>query len=308
MFWFRRDLRVEDNVGLYKALQSGHPVIPIFIFDENILSKLPKQDRRLELIINALGRVNDAMKRNRCTVRTYHSTPKAIFSELIEEYDIAEVYANRDYEPYGCKRDAEIETLLAKHKIAFHTYKDQVIFHEKEVVKDDGLPYKVYTPYSRKWLARWEQEGPEFAPSEAHLDALHPSENKMHSLEDLGFTASGHPNPSYTLTNTLIDHYEATRNFPALDQTSRLGPQLRFGTLSIRNLVAQAAARANNTFLKELIWREFFMQILWHFPHTRETSFKPQYERIPWRNDEKSLKNGVEEKQVIHWWMLGCDS
>ena len=148
----------------------------------------------------------------------------------------------------------------------------------------------MYTPYSRKWLARWKQEGPEFAPSEAHLDALHPSENKMHSLEDLGFTASGHPNPSYTLTNTLIDHYEATRNFPALDQTSRLGPQLRFGTLSIRNLVTQAAARANNTFLKELIWREFFMQILWHFPHTRETSFKPQYERIPWRNDEKEFE------------------
>lgn len=290
LFWFRRDLRVEDNVGLYKALQSGHPVIPLFIFDENILGKLPKQDRRLELIINALGRVNDAMKRNRCTVRTYHSTPKAIFTKLIEEHDLVEVFANRDYEPYGRERDAEIETLLAKHKIPFHTYKDQVIFHEDEVVKDDGLPYKVYTPFSRKWLARWEQEGVETAPSEAHLDALHPGENTMHSLEDLGFIPSGHSDPQYTYTDTLIDQYEATRNFPALDQTSRLGPQLRFGTLSIRSLAMQAAARTNKTFLKELIWREFFMQILWHFPHTRERSFKPQYERIPWRNDEKEFE------------------
>lgn len=296
LFWFRRDLRVNDNTGLYYALRSGIPVLPLFIFDTNILGKLPKIDRRLELIIHALGRVNDAMKRNRCTVRTYHGTPKAIFSQLIEEYEISSVYVNRDYEPYGRERDAEIEKLLKQQAIQFHSFKDQVIFHENEVVKDDGKPYVVYTPYSRKWLARFEAEGTVETPSQNLLDKLIAGEPEMHSLEALGFKASGHSQPEYQFSDELIDEYESTRNFPSLDQTSRLGPQLRFGTLSIRSLIHQAASRSNKTFLKELIWREFFMQILWHFPHTLNKSFKPQYDRIPWRNNENEFEYWCQGK------------
>ncbi len=290
LFWFRRDLRVEDNNGFLKALQSGYAVVPIFIFDEAILGKLPKSDRRLELIINALGRVNDAMKRNRCTVRTYHGTPKAIITKLLEEYEVAEVHANKDYEPYARTRDKGIAQLLESHKIPFHTHKDQVIFHENEITKDDGKPYVVYTPYSRKWLARFEKEGISNAPSEKHLDALLPGHKELHSLAELGFEPSGKESPTYTFSNKLVDAYEATRNFPALDQTSRLGPHLRFGTVSVRKLVQKAASRADNTFLKELVWREFFMQILWHFPHTKEKSFKSQYDRIPWRNNEEEFE------------------
>ena len=290
MFWFRRDLRVEDNVGLYHALKSGLPVLPIFIFDESILGRLPKKDRRLELIIHALGRVNDAMKRNRCTVRTYHGTPKAIFSELLSTYDIADVVVNKDYEPYARERDKDIEMLLQSKGVGFRMYKDQVIFQEDEVVKDDGKPYVVYTPYSRKWLAKFNESNLKKYDSENHLKALLPGEAPLHTLEELGFDTSKHPTPTYIFNDELVDAYEATRNFPALDQTSRLGPQLRFGTLSIRDLVSRAAARPNPTFLKELIWREFFMQILWHFPHTHNKSFKPQYDRIPWRNDEAEFK------------------
>ena len=290
VFWFRRDLRVEDNAGLYHALKSGLPVLPIFIFDESILGRLPKTDRRLELIIHALGRVNDAMKRNRCTVRTYHGTPKAIFSELLSTYDIADVVVNNDYEPYARERDKDIEMLLQAKGVGFRSYKDQVIFQEDEVVKDDGKPYVVYTPYSRKWLAKFNETNLKKYDSENHLEALLPGEAPLHTLEDLGFDKSDHPTPTYIFNDELVDAYEATRNFPALDQTSRLGPQLRFGTISIRDLVDKAAARPNPTFLKELIWREFFMQILWHFPHTHNTSFKSQYERIPWRNDEAEFK------------------
>ncbi|MGC6501406.1 MAG: cryptochrome/photolyase family protein, partial [Flavobacteriaceae bacterium] len=272
------------------ALQSGHAVLPIFIFDDTILGKLPKKDRRLELIIHALGRVNDAMKRNRCNVRTYHGTPKAIFSQLIEQFDVAEVVVNKDYEPYARERDDEIAQMLHKKNIVFKAFKDQVIFQENEVVKDDGKPYVVYTPYARKWLAKWDFEGCSSVPSEKHLDTLLPGSTEMHSLEQLGFLPSGNDSPAYQFSDELIDTYEATRNFPALDQTSRLGPQLRFGTLSIRSLVRQAAKRPNPTFLKELIWREFFMQILWHFPHTFHKSFKPQYDRIPWRNNEDDFQ------------------
>ena len=290
VFWFRRDLRVEDNAGLHHALKSGLPVLPIFIFDESILGRLPKTDRRLELIIHALGRVNDAMKRNRCTVRTYHGTPKAIFSELLSTYDIADVVVNNDYEPYARERDKDIEMLLQAKGVGFRSYKDQVIFQEDEVVKDDGKPYVVYTPYSRKWLAKFNETNLKKYDSENHLEALLPGEAPLHTLEDLGFDKSDHPTPTYIFNDELVDAYEATRNFPALDQTSRLGPQLRFGTISIRDLVDKAAARPNPTFLKELIWREFFMQILWHFPHTHNKSFKSQYDRIPWRNDEAEFK------------------
>ena len=290
LFWFRRDLRVEDNVGLLQALESGHAVLPIFIFDETILGKLPKSDRRLELIINALGRVNDAMKRNRCTVRTYHGTPKAIITKILKEHEVAEVHVNKDYEPYARTRDESIAQLLNSHKIPFYTHKDQVVFHENEITKDDGKPYVVYTPYSRKWLARFEREGIANAASEKHLEALLPGITEQQSLDELGFKASGKENPTYTFTDELVDSYEATRNFPALDQTSRLGPHLRFGTVSVRKLVQKAASRENNTFLKELIWREFFMQILWHFPQTHKKSFKSQYDRIPWRNNEAEFE------------------
>ena len=291
LFWFRRDLRIEDNHGLYMALSGKNKVIPIFIFDSNILEKLPKQDARVEFILSALGAIDIAMKRNRCNVGIYHGTPKAVLEKLLDKWSIEKVVCNEDYEPYASQRDREIKDFLEKKNIGFEQYKDQVIFAKDEVVKDDGTPYKIYTPYSRKWISHFESLAVKHFPSEELLGRCYNEKDlPTSSLSNLGFSKSSVPQPKHVFNDTLIDEYEATRNFPYLDKTSRIGTALRFGTLSVRKEVLQAAARSNSTFLKELIWREFFMQILWHFPHTQKNSFKPQYDRIEWRNDENDFK------------------
>ena len=291
LFWFRRDLRIEDNHGLYMALSGKNKVIPIFIFDSNILEKLQKQDARVEFILSALGAIDIAMKRNRCNVGIYHGTPKAVLEKLLDKWSIEKVVCNEDYEPYASQRDREIKDFLEKKNIGFEQYKDQVIFAKDEVVKDDGTPYKIYTPYSRKWISHFESLAVKHFPSEELLGRCYNEKDlPTSSLSNLGFSKSSVPQPKHVFNDTLIDEYEATRNFPYLDKTSRIGTALRFGTLSVRKAVLQAAARSNSTFLKELIWREFFMQILWHFPHTQKNSFKPQYDRIEWRNDENDFK------------------
>ena len=296
VFWFRRDLRIEDNAGLYHALKSGNKVLPLFIFDTEIIDKLPAKDARIDMIHAALGNITDAMKENRCNIGMYLGQPKAVFESILNKYKITKVITNHDYEPYATQRDKAVGELLKKKGIAFETYKDQVIFEKSEVVKDDGSPYKVYTPYSRKWLKRFDEEGIVHFPSESHLDQLATVEQPQLSLEDLGFTPSKVPQPKYTFNATIIKEYEETRNFPAIDKTSRTGAHLRFGTLSVRKMVSQSAKEENPTFLKELIWREFFMQILWHFPNTPQSSFKPQYERIEWRNNEAEFQRWCEGK------------
>ena len=290
VFWFRRDLRLKDNKGLYKALKGPNKVIPIFIYDNEITDNLQKDDHRLTFIQNALGGINNAMKRNRCKVGIYRGTPKAIFKQIIQEFPVEKVITNHDYETYAIERDEQIKTLLKAEGIDFETHKDQVIFEKNEVVKDDGKPYVVYTPYSRKWMAKLEKEGIEFYPSEDHLGNLYNQKPlPQMTLEEMGFEISKMVPKGFRFDEELIDQYEETRNFPATDNTSRLGVHLRFGTQSVRNLVVKSTERENKTFLKELIWREFFMQILWHFPHTENQCFKKQYDRIEYRNDEKEF-------------------
>ena len=286
LFWFRRDLRIEDNCGLFHALNGKNKVLPIFIFDKEILKKLPKQDARLEMILMSLNTIDLAMKAKKCSVGKFHGTPKAIFIELIKKWRVEKVICNEDYEPYATNRDAEIRGLLEREGVAFEMHKDQVIFAKGEIVKKDGSPYKVYTPFSRKWLERFEDNELKTYPSETLLGNLISDESLPKiNLADLGFDKSTIVEPKYSFDNKIIDEYEETRNFPSLDSTSRLGSYLRFGIVSVRSLVQKAASRSNNIFLKELIWREFFMQILWHFPHTSHKSFKPQYDRIEWLNN-----------------------
>ena len=297
VFWFRRDLRIDDNVGLYHALKSGNKVLPIFIFDSEILEKLPsKKDARLEMIHTALGKLSDAMMENKCNVGMYHGKPKAVFEKLLEKYSVKKVFTNHDYEPYAKNRDEEIKNLLKKKGVAFETFKDQVIYEKSEITKDDGSPYRVYTPYSKKWIIRMWADGIPNYESEYNLDNLAPIKQPQLELKDLGFEKTDRPYPKYVLNRAIIGNYEATRDYPALDQTSRTGCHLRFGTLSIRKMVSDAAMANNHTFLKELIWREFFMQILWHFPSTAKKSFKPKYERIEWLNNEDDFKKWCEGK------------
>jgi deoxyribodipyrimidine photo-lyase len=291
IFWFRRDLRLEDNCGLFHALNSGKKVLPIFIFDQDILSKLPKDDSRVSFIHQELENINNQLKKIGSSLAVYFGKPKDIYNSISETYTIETVFTNHDYEPYATNRDLEIKEFLTSKETYFKTFKDQVIFERNEIVKKDGTPYRVYTPFSKKWIDAFHFKGIQFFPSEEKLDNF--IKEKTHpflSLVDIGFTKSHIDVASYKVSANLIDSYEETRNFPAQNSTSKLGTHLRFGTVSTRKMVEKASKSNNITFLKELIWREFFMQILWHFPHTTKDSFKPKYDRILWRNNEQEFE------------------
>ena len=290
IFWFRRDLRLYDNHGLFKILKNYKNVLPIFIFDSEILDKLPKDDARVNFIYNQLKSLNDSLEKNQ-KINTYYGRPVQIFKKLISDFPIEFVYTNHDYEPYAIARDEAVKSLLNEKSIGFKSFKDQVIFERNEVTKDDGLPYKVYTPYSKKWLGAFTEKCIEAYPSEDLLKHFSKMNlNQWVTLDAMGFTTSKLKIAPFKIDKQLINLYEERRNIPSVAGTSRLGPHLRFGTFSIRSVVKKAFKSSNITFLKELIWREFFMQILWHFPYTVTKSFKPQYEAIQWRNNKEEFE------------------
>ena len=291
MFWFRRDLRLDDNVGLYHAMKNETKLVPVFIFDSDILDRLPKEDPRVCFLHEQIEELNQQLAETNKKIHVYHGKPIDIFRKILSANAVHAVYTNRDYEPYATQRDAEIKALLSEKDIALSTYKDHVIFERDEVVKSDGTPYRVYTPYSRVWLDKFDRQ--EHLKSHRiddfeKLTTL--ADHNNPTLTDIGFTTSKITAPQYDTSAEIIDQYEARRNTPAVAGTSKVGVHLRFGTLSIRKAVAKALESSNQTFLKELIWREFFMQILWHFPHTENKSFKPQYDRIEWRNNPEEFK------------------
>ncbi len=294
IFWFRRDLRLEDNTALYYALKSGNPVIPIFIFDEEILQDLDRSDARVSFIHNRLEIISGTLKKNYgSSLAVYYGQPATIFKKLLEQYPIEAVFANSDYEPYALKRDAEISSLLSTNSVEFRSYKDQVIFETDQVTKQDGKPYLVYTPYQKRWrqLFRPDEALRTFRSDELGEHFVKDTDLPWLSLADIGFSPSVVKVPEFNLADELINQYAATRNLPAKQQgTSRLGPHLRFGTISIRQVVKLALNSDDDTFLKELIWREFFMQILWHFPETVHKAFKPAYDRIKWRNKQEEFE------------------
>ena len=290
IFWFRRDLRLEDNHGLFEVLKNYKNVLPIFIFDPEILDKLPKDDARVNFIYEQLKDLNDSLDTNQ-KINTYYDRPEQVFNQLVSKFPIEAVYTNHDYEPYAIVRDKAVSDLLNLKSIAYKSFKDQVVFERNEVTKDDGLPYKVYTPYSKKWLSAFNEKCIDAYPSENLLNHLSKMDcNRWVSLEAMGFSSSKLKIAPFKMDTQLIHLYEEKRNTPSVAGTSRLGPHLRFGTVSIRKVVKKALKSSNITFLKELIWREFFMQILWHFPHTVTKSFKPQYEAIQWRNNKEEFE------------------
>lgn len=290
IFWFRRDLRLDDNHALFKALKSGYDVLPIFIFDSNITNKLNQNDHRLNYINNVLDGLNKRLSENKKKIYIYKGNPIEIISKLIIKLKIKEIYLNKDYEPYARDRDDKIEKLCVANNVSYNSFKDHVIFEEDQIVKKDGTPYVVYTPYSRKWIEKFQSNQLDSYPSELNLGGFVNSDKIREVNYLMDFEKNIISPKTYNLNKDLIDKYEETRNFPALDSTSRIGVNLRFGTVSTRKIVKTSSERSNNTFLKELIWREFFIQILWHFPHTTEKSFKDKYERIEWRNDMDDFK------------------
>jgi len=296
VFWFRRDLRIFDNAGFFHALNQAENVLPVFIFDTDILENLSKTDARVSFIHQSLEAIHRQFLKVGSGLKILRGKPFDVFEEIIQEYEIAAVYTNRDYEPYGLKRDKQIGDLLKSKGIGFNTYKNQVIFEQAEIVKENGLPYLVYTPFMKRWKAVFSEEKIKDYPSENGLKNLVKNQHESFpSLQSIGFSKSEIEVSSPNLSARLMIDYEATRNFPATIGTSFLGVHLRFGTVSIRQIVEEATAIKNETFLNELIWREFFMQILWHFPETTTRSFKPAYDRIEWLNktdDFERWKNG----------------
>ena len=290
IFWFRRDLRLKDNHGLYQALESEKKVLPIFIFDEDILDLLEnKSDKRVDFIVQGLQTLNSFLKSKNKGIKIFKGKPLEIYKKLTENYEIEAVYSNEDYEPYAIKRDQEIADFLASKNIAFHQFKDQVIFHKDEIVKADKKPYTVYTPYSKLWLNEFQKVDLQGFPSEKKLDNLLDIPFEELKIEDIGFQKT---NLAFEIPEAdlhIIKTYEETRNFPAVKGTTQLGVHLRFGTISVRKL-AKIAKENNLTFLKELIWREFFMQILYHFPKVVNHSFKSKYDAIPWENNPEFLE------------------
>lgn len=288
--WFRRDLRLHDNHGLFRALTEHGDVLPLFIFDTNILNKLAtKHDRRVDFIHRTLERLQEKLVAAGSSLRVEHGEPFVVWKKLIEVYDITAVSTNHDHEPYANERDGMVAALLKSKGIPFRSFKDSSIFERGEILKDDGRPYTVYTPYSRKWhvLFKPEMEAP--FPSEKHSDRLWKTTPvPLPSLKSIGFERTDLDAPPVDLSDKILKHYHETRNLPAVDGTSKMSTHLRFGTVSTRELVHRGR-KLNPTYLNELIWREFFMQSLWHFPHP-ERAFKPAYDNIAWRDDEKGFE------------------
>ncbi|MEN9907013.1 MAG: hypothetical protein RLZZ540_154 [Bacteroidota bacterium] len=287
-FWFRRDLRLEDNVGLYYALKSDYPVIPMFIFDEAILDSLPKDDARVTFIHESLAKINTQLNGIGSSLLIKKGQTLDVWKNLIAKFDVKEVFFNKDYEPFAIQRDEVICQLLETNKSITYSFKDQVLFEENEITKADGLPYTVYTPYKNKWLEKYYQNLPilEFDASELYFN-FYKSQFAFPSLEQIGFIESSIKVKPYTFD--ALTNYHDTRDFPAVDSTSYLSPHLRFGTVSIRKMI-HFAAKINAVFLSELIWREFFMQILYHFPKVVTQNFKSAYDGIQWRNNEEDFK------------------
>jgi deoxyribodipyrimidine photo-lyase len=291
IFWHRRDLRLEDNAGLYHALNSGLPVLPIFIFDKNILDKLEnRQDKRVDFIHQQLAEIKKQLNDLGSDLMVFYGTPEDVWPKITSQYNIKTVFTNHDYEPYAKERDAWVTNFFASNQIAFNTYKDQCIFEYNEVLKDDGKPYTVFTPYSKKWKAKLTDLHLNSYPNEKHYSAFLKVEirQSLISLQDMNFKPTGATFPSKQTAQGIIKNYDKTRDYPAILGTSRLGVHFRFGTISIREKARKAIA-LNETFLNELIWRDFYMMILANFPHVANGAFRKEYDNIQWINNEQAF-------------------
>ena len=285
--WFRRDLRLDDNAALYHALKSGTPVVPVFIFDKNILDQLEdKADKRVDFIHQQLTQLQSELVALGTSLDVRYGKAEECWNQFTADYTVTAVYTNHDYEPYARERDSRMQQFFEKKGIAFHTFKDQVIFEKDEILKDDGKPYTVYTPYSRKWMAKLSTFYLSSYPVEKYFSHFYKQQTKnIPALADMGFEVTNAVFPPSKTNQQLIRNYADTRDIPGIDGTSKLGLHLRFGTISIRK-AARRAKDLSFSWLNELCWREFYMMIIWHFPHAATRAFKPAYDQIRWRNNE----------------------
>ena len=291
VFWFRRDLRLDDNNGLSQATKSKYPVLPIFIFDTDITNSLPVNDKRVNFIYDQLQKINNQLNSKfNSSLQVFKDKPIEVFKRLNSEFNINSVYCNHDYEPYSIKRDKSVESYLDSNDSKLLSFKDQVIFEKSEVVKNDGNPYVVYTPYKNKWKIKLKEDVTILDEKIIGNNFFFYKNYSLKKINFYGFENSNDKIEKFKLTSDIIENYSERRNFPDLNATSKIGPYLRFGTISIRKIVSSLLKFKEDTYLNELIWREFFMQILFNFPHTSNQSFKLKYDKIQWINDEKMFE------------------
>ncbi|GAB4006944.1 deoxyribodipyrimidine photo-lyase [Spirosoma migulaei] len=293
LVWLRRDLRLHDNAALYYAFKRGRPVIPVFIFDRTILDDLDdRQDRRVEFLVQEVNRLHEELAKMGSTLLVRYGKPIDVWKELLTQYRVSDVFANHDYEVYAKERDKAIGDLLTEQGIGFHTSKDQTIFERDEVLTGKKTPYTVFTPYSRKWNDKLTDFYLKAYPTENYFSQFWKTKpEKVPTLAEMDFQPVGEPFPARTVSDKLLDNYNETRDFPALPHgTSQLGMHLRFGTVSIRELARQAREAEDKTFLNELCWRDFYFQVLDHFPHVEKYSFRREYDQIDWRNNEDEFE------------------
>ncbi len=291
VFWFRRDLRLHDNHGLYQALKNSNEVLPVFIFDKIILNRLSdKKDKRVSFIHQILKKLTTELQNQSSSLLVLYDEPLNAFKTICKSFTVKNVFTNHDYEPYAIDRDLKIKDWLKAKNISFHSFKDQVIFEKGEVMKSDGTPYTIFTPYSKIWKQKLADETVKSFPSKKLFSNLFKTKSfHFPSLSEMGFEKSDYEIPAAEINKNIISNYHLTRNLPAVNGTSKLSIHLRFGTVSIRELTS-LAVKLNEQWLNELIWRDFFMMILFHFPYVENRSFKKKYENIEWRNNEDEFK------------------
>ena len=292
IFWFRRDLRIDDNPGLYEALANSKNVIPIFIFDTNIIDNLPSDDNRIKFIWHSLSLLNERLKEVGSTLNIFKGNPLEVFKKIILKYRLTSVYVNRDYEKYSIKRDKEINTFLNENKIAFNASKDHVFFEPNEILKSDGTPYTVFTPYSKKWFEKFYSEKlPQYQIKNLVDNFFKTNYKPIISLSEIGFSNDEIEFEKFNLGDELIKNYNSKRDFPYLNSTSKIGPYLRFGLISVREVGEKTIEKKfDQSFLRQLIWRDFYIQIFFHFPDSENENFKPAYDKIIWLNEEEKFE------------------
>ena len=292
IFWFRRDLRIDDNPGLYEALANSKNVIPIFIFDTNIIDNLPSDDNRIKFIWHSLSLLNERLKEVGSTLNIFKGNPLEVFKKIILKYRLISVYVNRDYEKYSIKRDKEINTFLNENKIAFNASKDHVFFEPNEILKSDGTPYTVFTPYSKKWFEKFYSEKlPQYQIKNLVDNFFKTNYKPIMSLSEIGFNDDEIKFEKFNLGDELIKNYNSKRDFPYLNSTSKIGPYLRFGLISVREVGKKTIGKKfDQSFLRQLIWRDFYIQIFFHFPDSENENFKPAYDKIIWLNEEEKFE------------------
>ncbi|MCB9262432.1 MAG: deoxyribodipyrimidine photo-lyase [Flavobacteriales bacterium] len=289
VFWFRRDLRLKNNVGLNAALTSGFPVLPIFIFDENILGELPKDDARICFIHKQLQQINAELVTKKSSLLCLQGKPLEVWETLITQFNIKKVFVNRDFEPYALQRDKEVKKLFVKTEIHVEGFTDHLLVSPTEVLKNDGTPYTVFTPFSKKWKEVISHKTIEVFTKEGNFFEQN---LELPSLKEIGFVSS---NIKVEPANyEELHNYALHRDIPSKNSTSFLSPHLRFGTVSIRQIYEEV--KEHEPFLNELIWREFFIHILYFFPESVSANFKPKYDGIPWRNNEEEFQKWCDGK------------